>query len=204
MATRIALLDAGRVEQVGTPEELYDRPRSVFVAGFLGSPPMNLFPALVRERDGELRVTAGGIDTALGVFAPAADSPDSGAAAADHPTQNTGAQNAAADATEQKVVAGIRPENLRLEPGATDISGTVTMVENLGSEELVHFSTGELSLCARVTRPAGVSVGERIGARVAPDRIHLFDPESGLRLRWREPQSTIPTAHDDRPVVPVP
>ncbi|MFF3572867.1 ABC transporter ATP-binding protein [Nocardia jiangxiensis] len=189
MATRIALLDAGRVAQVGTPEELYDRPRSVFVAGFLGSPPMNLFPAVVREHDGRLRVTADGIDIALD--ASAADSPDGGS-------------DAAGNVTEQKVVAGIRPEHLHLEHGSTDISGTVTMVENLGSEELVHISIGELSLCARVPRPAGVSVGERIGARVAPERIHLFDPESGMRLRRQEPQPRIPAAHDDRPVVPVP
>ncbi|MQY17146.1 ABC transporter ATP-binding protein [Nocardia macrotermitis] len=181
MATRIALLNAGRVEQVGAPEELYDRPRSVFVAGFLGSPPMNLFPAVARERDGELRVIADGIDTALGIFA-SEDDPDT---------------------DEQPVVAGVRPEHLLLDADATDIRGTVTMVENLGSEELVHFSIGELSLCARVARPAGVAVGAQIGARVAPDRIHLFDPESGLRLRPQ--QSEIPAAPEDaRPVVPVP
>ena len=189
MATRIALLDAGRVAQVGTPEELYDRPRSVFVAGFLGSPPMNLFPAVVRERDGRVRVTAEGSDIALD-------------AAANRPADDSGTGSTAADVVEQRVVAGIRPEHLLLESGDGDIRGTVTMVENLGSEELVHFSAGELSLCARVTRPAGVSVGRRIGARVMPERIHLFDPESGLRLRRREPRPTVPAEHDDRPVVP--
>ncbi|WP_067677119.1 ABC transporter ATP-binding protein [Nocardia miyunensis] len=185
MATRIALLNAGRVEQVGAPEELYDRPRSVFVAGFLGSPPMNLFPAVVRERDGRLRVIAEGIDAALDIVA-------------DHSERDAGY------IAEHEVLAGIRPEHLRLEPGSADIRGTVSMVENLGSEELVHFSIGEQSLCVRVPRPAGVSVGDRIGATVAPERVHLFDPESGLRLRWQEPQPTIHAAHDDRPVVPVP
>ncbi len=67
MATRIALFEDGALAQVGPPEELYDRPRSTFVAGFLGAPPMNLLSATVTERDGRLRVVAEGLDAALGI-----------------------------------------------------------------------------------------------------------------------------------------
>ncbi|WP_280473873.1 ABC transporter ATP-binding protein [Nocardia asiatica] len=161
MADRIALLNEGRVEQVGTPTELYDRPRSTFVAGFLGAPPMNLFPAVVTERDGSLRVVADGIDTELAI----------------------GAGDFGGDL---EVVAGIRPEQLRLDPTGADIRGRVTMVENLGSEELIHFTTGDRVLCARAPRPAGVTVDDSIALRADPAHIHLFHAASGLRLTWQQ------------------
>lgn len=175
MADRIALLNEGRVEQVGTPTELYDRPRSTFVAGFLGAPPMNLFPAVVTERDGVLRVVADGIDTESAIST--ADFGD-----------------------DIEVVAGIRPEQLRLDPTGSDIRGRVTMVENLGSEELIHFTTGDRTLCARAPRPAGVAVDDSIALRIDPAHIHLFHAASGLRLTWQEarPDARIDSA--DEPV----
>ncbi|MFD6156251.1 ABC transporter ATP-binding protein [Nocardia sp. NPDC060256] len=163
MADRIALLNEGQVEQVGTPTELYDRPRSTFVAGFLGAPPMNLFPGVVTERGGKLFLVADGIDVELAITAA-----DFGASV--------------------DVIAGIRPEQLRLDITAADIRGEVTMVENLGSEELIHFTTGDHTLCARAPRPAEVHADDSIGLRVDPAHIHLFDPESGLRMTWQEPQ----------------
>ncbi|MEU7141841.1 ABC transporter ATP-binding protein [Nocardia sp. NPDC046473] len=163
MADRIALLNEGQVEQVGTPTELYDRPRSTFVAGFLGAPPMNLFPGVVTERGGKLFLAADGIDVELSITAD-----DFG--------------------TSVDVIAGIRPEHLRLDMAAADIRGEVTMVENLGSEELIHFTTGDHTLCARAPRPAEVHADDSIGLRVDPAHIHLFDPESGLRMTWQEPQ----------------
>ncbi|MGW0252131.1 ABC transporter ATP-binding protein [Nocardia goodfellowii] len=175
MASRIALLDAGRLEQVGTPEELYDRPRTAFVAGFLGSPPMNLFPAVVSRRDGGLRVLSDGIDAALDITADSGD--------------------------DTAVLAGIRPEQLRLVHADAAVRGRVVMVENLGSEELVHIEAGKLTLCARMPRPAGVRGGDDVGFRVDPAHIHLFHPESGLRLSWQEPQPISPMAAV--PAVPV-
>lgn len=163
MASRIALMNAGRIEQVDTPEALYDRPRSAFVAGFLGSPPMNLFPAKVISPDGLLRVRADGIDIGLDIDAPRE--------------------------TDTPVTAGIRPEKLRIDSAGV-IRGQVRMVENLGSEELVHVETGTVSLCARVPRPAGVRRGDQIGLRVDAADIHLFHADSGLRMRWQP--DTIP------------
>ncbi|WP_433622826.1 ABC transporter ATP-binding protein [Nocardia sp. CA-120079] len=162
MADRIALLNDGQVEQVGTPTELYDRPRSTFVAGFLGAPPMNLFPAAVTKRDGRLFLVADGIDTELAITAADFDA-------------------------DIEVVAGVRPEQLRIDSADPAIRGHVRMVENLGSEELIHFSTGEQTLCARAPRPVGVRADEPIGLRVDPAHLHLFHPESGLRLTWQEP-----------------
>ncbi|MGV9433997.1 ABC transporter ATP-binding protein [Nocardia sp. NPDC003648] len=177
MASRIALLNEGRVEQCGTPAELYDQPRSTFVAGFLGSPPMNLFPAVVQSRGGALRVTADGVDAALDIT----DELDTATA----------------------VIAGIRPERLRIDATAGAVRGRVRMVENLGSEELVHLDAGTTSLCVRAPRPAGVHVGEDIAVRVDPADIHLFDPDTGLRLTWRAPQPES-TPSLDAAAVPVP
>lgn len=168
MASRIALLNAGRVEQCGTPAELYDRPRSTFVAGFLGAPPMNLFPAEVHAHADGLRIVADGVDAALGI-----DAPDGEPA--------------------RPVIAGIRPERLRVDPTATAVRGRVRMVENLGSEELVHLDTGSTELSLRAPRPVGVATGEDIALRVDPADIHLFDPATGLRLTWQAPQQ-LPTA----------
>ncbi|NKX86932.1 ABC transporter ATP-binding protein [Nocardia coubleae] len=177
MASRIALLNEGRVEQCGTPAELYDQPRSTFVAGFLGAPPMNLFPAVVTAAEGALRVTADGVDAALAI------------------TDDLDAAT--------PVIAGIRPERLRIDPAANDVRGTVRMVENLGSEELVHLDAGATSLCVRAARPAGVAAGENITLRVDHADIHLFDPDTGLRLTWRAPQPDSPKAVDAA-AVPVP
>ncbi len=164
MATRIALLNGGRVEQVGSPTELYDTPRSTFVAGFLGSPPMNLFDAVVSQSGGELRLTADGIDVALDI---------DDALPADH--------------ADQPVTAGIRPERLKLSAD-NGIRGTVTLIENLGSEELVHVAVGSHTVLLRAARPAGPEVGESVSLQVAASDIHLFHPESGLRMQWQRPE----------------
>ncbi|MFD3508185.1 TOBE domain-containing protein [Nocardia sp. NPDC058666] len=131
---------------------------------------MNLFPAVVTSTDGHLRLIADGVDAALDI------------------TEVSG------DAT--AVVAGIRPERLRIDDTSGDVRGRVRMVENLGSEELVHLESG---LCLRAARPAGVRVGEDIACRVDPSDIHLFDPDTGLRLTWQASQPLSKTA-----AVPVP
>ncbi|MBF6209578.1 ABC transporter ATP-binding protein [Nocardia puris] len=162
MANRIALLDAGRLAQIGSPTELYDRPRSTFVAGFLGAPPMNLLAATVVERDGELRAVADGFDAALGI---------------------TGAQRA------RTVTVGVRPERLRL-VAAGALRGRVTLVENLGSEELLHVDLGGgRRICARAPRPAGPRAGDLVQLDAEPADLHLFDPGSGLRLEWIDTES---------------
>ncbi|MET7768928.1 ABC transporter ATP-binding protein [Nocardia sp. NPDC005366] len=174
MASRIALLNDGRVEQVGAPTELYDRPRSTFVAGFLGAPPMNLLPATITERAGRLHVMAEGLDAALGIADTHGDT---------------------------TVTVGIRPERLRVTTAPGALRGRVRMVENLGSEEVVHIAVGEHEICARVPRPARVSIGAEIALDVDPDDIHLFHPDSGLRLVWQATaQDPVPDVRDELPV----
>ncbi|MEU6148768.1 ABC transporter ATP-binding protein [Actinosynnema sp. NPDC047251] len=162
MATRIALVNRGRLEQVGTPEQVYDEPASVFVAGFLGSPPMNLVDATLVARDGELHVQAPDVAVPLGI---------------------------AGDLPARDVVLGIRPEHLK--PGGSLVRGVVRVVENLGSEEVAHLLVGDARVCLRGPRPLGLAAGDAVGLTCAPEHVHLFDRTSGRRL-VRQPSPVSP------------
>ncbi|MDV7246734.1 MULTISPECIES: ABC transporter ATP-binding protein [Rhodococcus] len=162
MATRIALLNNGRIEQVGTPTELYDTPRSTFVAAFLGAPPMNLFDATVIDRAGELHLVADGVDAPLGLSPGSATGP-------------------------QKVTAGIRPEHIRLNAADAQLRGLVTASENLGSEEILHVTVGGTVIRVRGPRPVPAQVGDAAALSVDPADIQLFDSGTGRRLVWHVP-----------------
>ncbi len=178
MATRIVVLNGGRMEQYGTPEEVYDRPESVFVAGFLGSPAMNLLDARVVAIGGVVAVTADGV---AGDLWPGT-TPD------------------------LEVVLGIRPEHLEIvegEPpaGSLAFAGRVEVVENLGNEQVVGCSVGGGRMQARFARSVRVVEGDEIVLAAAADRVHLFDRASGRRLEWIA--DPVPTA-DAPPAVPAP
>ena len=154
MATRIALLNQGRLEQVGTPTEVYDEPASVFVAGFLGAPPMNLLPATVVSRGGALHVVGADFGLPLGITS---------------------------DLPSTEVMLGIRPEHLTRGPG---LQAVVRLVENLGSEEVAHCTVGDARVCVRGPRPLGLAAGDAVELTATADRLHLFDRSTGRRLRW--------------------
>jgi multiple sugar transport system ATP-binding protein len=160
MATHVALLQGGRLEQVGSPVEVYDRPATTFVAGFLGSPPMNLLDVQLVADDGLLCARAAGVDVVVRAGA----------------------------APLRDAVLGVRPEHLEIvEAGAgAPISAVVRMVENLGGEELAHCDVGASRLVVRGPRPLRVRPGQALGLRADPTHLHLFDATSGRRLEWRE------------------
>jgi multiple sugar transport system ATP-binding protein len=161
MATRIAVLNNGRVEQLGTPEEVYDRPASVFVAGFIGSPAMNLVDASIVSDGTTLSVTAEGL---AGDLWPGRTA-------------------------DREVMLGVRPEHLRLTrevpagPGVA-FAATVDLVENLGSEQIVTCTSGSHRLQVRVPREHRLDEGEPITLVAEIAHLHLFDRESGQRLEW--------------------
>ena len=160
MATRIALLNNGALEQVGTPEDVYDRPASVFVAGFLGSPAMNLLDARVRTVDGTV------VASAEGVTAPLWRGQTDG----------------------RDVVLGIRPEHLRVadpvdRPGVR-LSVDVTSVENLGSEQVAYCEVGGATVCVRAPRPIALRAHRSAALTADPAHVHLFDRATGRRLEW--------------------
>jgi multiple sugar transport system ATP-binding protein len=161
MATRIAVLNNGHLEQIGTPAEVYDRPATAFVAGFLGSPAMNLLDAVIDTVDRTVVVEADGIGGALwdGVT-PAAD-----------------------------VTLGVRPEHLRIDDGSMTVRGitahaTVTTVENLGSEEIIYCTVGTRQLAVRTSRTDTIFVGQAVTLSASLEHVHLFDRATGVRLEW--------------------
>ncbi|MCU1493056.1 MAG: transporter related protein [Acidimicrobiaceae bacterium] len=159
MATRIAILDHGRLEQIGTPAEVYDEPATTFVAGFIGAPPMNLLPATALGIGDKVHVIAEGVDVEL----------------------------ADGDLEERDVVLGVRPEHLRFareEHTGPNFRGTVLAVENLGSEEVAFCAVGNAQIAVRGPRPLRVEPGDDVTLTAALSRVYLFDPTSTRRLLW--------------------
>ena len=153
---RLLVMNLGNVEQLGTPLELYDRPATVFVAGFLGSPAMNFLPAILAE-DGRSLSLAGGEVLALA----GAHSGHSGT-----------------------VTLGMRPEHVRLEPGDGALTLRTGVVEELGADTLIHgrLGSGGAEITARVSGERVVRPGDEVLVSIESERLHLFDPESGKRL----------------------
>ncbi len=159
LADRIVVLRAGRIEQVGTPLEVYNRPANLFVAGFIGSPRMNLLPARVA---GPGQVTVGSDPRPISV--PVTD-------------------NAAAGA---EVTLGARPDHIEVvdEPQA-DLVVTLDLIEQLGGETYLYGSAPGLpQLTVRQNGQAGYGRNQRLGLRLNREALHLFDPDgSAIRIR---------------------
>ncbi|MBS7697435.1 MULTISPECIES: sn-glycerol-3-phosphate ABC transporter ATP-binding protein UgpC [unclassified Chelatococcus] len=158
LADRIVVLRAGRIEQVGTPLELYNSPCNIFVAGFIGSPRMNLLPATVTGgNDGSMRVKLGDGDIAL-----------------QHP--------AAGLAPGTPLTLGIRPEHIAIADGEGDLALVVDLVEQLGGETFLYASAPGLpQITLRQDGQARLTRGDAIGIRFDPEHLHFFD-EAGATL----------------------
>ncbi|MDR6292517.1 sn-glycerol 3-phosphate transport system ATP-binding protein [Inquilinus ginsengisoli] len=158
LADRIMVMNGGAAEQIAPPLEVYLRPASMFVAGFIGSPAMNFLAATV---------TADGTGITL-------------------PGGQRVATKRATGLAGRKVVAGIRPEHMALD-GPTDpehrLSIEVELVEALGADTVVHGRLGDgVALLARLPGVAPVRDGDRLALGVAEDQLHLFDPDTGRAL----------------------
>jgi multiple sugar transport system ATP-binding protein len=185
MGDRVAVLSAGRLQQCDTPQNLYDHPKNLFVAGFMGSPAMNLFEATVGEWATQLLIGSQSI-----ALPPAL-----------HATRPTLRSYAG-----KSIVVGIRPENLplwgsapELESTGSPFGGHVELVEALGSELLVHFTTDARAVevtevmesnadgledgtltkggvgVARVAAHTKITAGERVRFHLNPESFHFFD-----------------------------
>jgi sn-glycerol 3-phosphate transport system ATP-binding protein len=156
LADRLVVMNAGRAEQIGVPLMLYERPETVFVAGFIGSPAMNLLPATATE-DGRFMLDTGAYLT------PAADT---------RPL-----------ASGRTVTLGMRPEHLAPAVAAAPLVVTVELAEMLGADTIVHGRLADATmLLARLPGTARVKRGERLPLAVDPARLHVFDRETGKRI----------------------
>jgi multiple sugar transport system ATP-binding protein len=154
MADKIVVMQGGRVEQIGTPLELYDRPVNLFVAGFIGSPAMNF----LRGRVSEGAFRPDGVDGAAPVALPMSDRASEG----------------------QPVVYGIRPEHLRLSD--TGIPVTVQLIEPTGAETMVTARMGGSTLVGAFRERVSARVGDTLHVQPEPALAHLFNGETGMRL----------------------
>lgn len=166
MGDRIALLHRGRLQQVDAPEAIYARPANLFVAGFIGSPKMNLVAGRLSRDGGSARIQT------LGTVLPAA----------------ADVVSAAPAGGERAVVVGIRPEDVRWvaspdQPAAgVTITGNVEIVEPLGAETLVTVDVRVDTLLARVAPRSGIAPGDAVTLAIDPSHVHIFDADSGVRL----------------------
>jgi multiple sugar transport system ATP-binding protein len=161
MGDRVAILRDGVLQQLGTPEEIYDNPVNVFVAGFIGSPSMNLV---------DVRMDGAGI-----IF---------GGARLEVPATVVGARPGLAAYAGREIVLGIRPEDFRADgDGAVELK--VNRVESLGSELMAYLDGGEpvVEITARLERSAQVEEGAPARLSVDLERLYFFDPESGEAVR---------------------
>jgi multiple sugar transport system ATP-binding protein len=161
MGHRIAVMRAGKLQQVGTPLEVYERPANLFVAGFIGTPPMNFIPATLT--DGGATVTGTGFKMPV----------------------REGLRDAARDGL--KVVAGLRPENIRereREGGGPTVRlrARVEFVEPLGHEVIVHGRVGDDLLVAKADPHHAPEMGSEIDLVAEVEALHLFDAATEQRL----------------------
>ena len=158
MADRIVVMHDGRVEQIGTPLELYDRPGNLFVAQFIGSPAMNVIEGTVRRNGSASHVeAAGGIRWPLGAVSAAEG---------------------------QRVAYGIRPEHLDLAGSGGERSdpGEIIVVEPTGAETELLVKVGDAQIVLVTHGRPVVNPGDRIGLAMDPAMAHVFDKETGQRL----------------------
>ena len=149
IADRIAVFLDGEIVQVGTPDDVFNRPRNIHVAAFIGSPPMNLFDGRLDERS----VWVGDYKVDL-------------AKAPDHPP---GA-----------VTVGVRPSHIRL--NGEGLPGRLYLLENLGESVLLNLHVGEQLVKVRLPEVQQFAENELVPLSFDPENIHLFDPQTGLRI----------------------
>jgi multiple sugar transport system ATP-binding protein len=160
MATRIAVMNKGVLQQLDTPQNLYDRPANLFVAGFIGSPAMNFFPAKIQKDDGNLIVDADSFKVQI-------------------PENRVSTYAGFAG---KEVIFGIRPENIHnplfapsgITSSAVDCKVDVT--ELMGNEILLYMLAGENSFVARVDPRSRYQMGDQVQLVFNMDNFHIFDP----------------------------
>ncbi len=164
MGTRIVVMKDGYVQQINTPQSLYERPCNMFVAGFIGSPQMNFINAKVERRGEEIHMIFGKHDVKL---------PEGKAKKLD-----------GTDYIGKEVILGIRPECIHDEPAFLEqfadsvVDAKVELTENLGSETFLYLVIDEVDFVAKVNPRTKARAGDMIKVAFDTNRIHLFDKES--------------------------
>jgi multiple sugar transport system ATP-binding protein len=161
MADRIVVMHKGKIEQIDTPLDLYDRPCNMFVAGFIGSPAMNFIPGVIQQNGaGKALCTADGISVAL----PGRCAADAG----------------------REVVFGVRPEHLTIcaDDDHAALPAQLRHIEPTGSQTFVFAEVpGNAQICLISNDPRSLKVGANVRLKPNPESIYLFDRQSGQVIR---------------------
>jgi multiple sugar transport system ATP-binding protein len=167
LADRVVVMNHGRIEQIGTPNDLYHKPATRFVAGFIGSPAMNFVPCRLEEKEGKLQIRLS--DRIAFPLPPAR-------AARYQQVPRT-----------DKLLLGIRPEHItearaHQEPGIENFEVVLDVTEPMGMETLIYFIIDGLEVCGRVNPNAGARVGAPLRLAVDLNNMHLLNEVTGLVL----------------------
>lgn len=167
MATRIAVINKGILQQLDTPQNLYDRPNNLFVAGFIGSPAMNFFPGKLRKQDGKLLVDTGDFSVTI------------------PPTHAKSYESHAG----RDVIFGIRPENIHdadfIPPNidAEKVKVKVDVTELMGNEIFLYLISGKNTFVSRVDPRSKLRVGQDAQVAFDMDTFHIFDAATEEAIR---------------------
>jgi multiple sugar transport system ATP-binding protein len=167
LADRVVVMNKGRIEQIGTPNELYHSPATRFVAGFIGSPAMNFVPCRLQEAAGKLNLR---LTDRLAFPVP--------------PARAARYQNVPRN---EKLLLGIRPEHLseanaHAEPGVEPFETVLDVTEPMGMETLVYFTLEGTQMCGRVSPSAGAREGAPLRLAVDLNNMHLLNEGTGAVL----------------------
>jgi len=165
LAGRIAVMDLGLLQQCGTSNEVYNKPRNTFVANFMGSPSMNLLPCNLSGGDGSYSLDFGAAGTS------AIDDGD--------------LIRRCKSASKPEVVFGMRPEDIDIQPREVERPGLdmeVTFVEPIGPRTVVHLSTGGHQIKVAKDKQYPIELGATVKAAFPKGRCHIFDAESGAAI----------------------
>ncbi len=160
LADRIVVMKDGVVQQIGSPDEIYERPANMFVASFLGSPPINYLHGRLSEESGVLSFRSGTVNLPLDA-----------------------ATRARIRGGEGEVVIGIRPEDVDpLRSGGPSVEGLVDSVLPVGSDRYLGLKLDDAELYVRVGKEARYREGDRLRIGLVPERLHIFDKASGANI----------------------
>ena len=165
LGDRIVIMKDGVIQQVGTPQEVFDHPANLFVAGFIGMPRMNLFDAELIKKDGKYVVEVGGIAVEL--------------------SADKQARLAANNVADRKVALGVRPEHIVL--CDSGIQAKVDVSEMMGSSVHLHLSADGKDVIVIVPTTGGsvaYPMGSNLSLTFAGNVAHVFDPETGKNLEF--------------------
>jgi multiple sugar transport system ATP-binding protein len=163
MSSRIAIFNSGQIQQVDTPLDVYYRPVNRFIASFIGSPPINVITCTLQAQDGRILARNADFSADLtGILGDVAVKAYVG----------------------RPVELGIRPEDVAPVTGtaAATVQGRIEVIEQMGSTTVLYLNTGAQLLTSEAHGSLQAEVGDHLEVRIPPDRIYLFDPQSGLTI----------------------